>query len=184
MVMRPDIVDAAIRSVATPGKLLVMSPKGQVFDQALAAELVAAQGVTILCGRYEGIDQRVIDAHEALEVSVGDYILSGGELAAMTILDACVRILPGVLGNDATSDEESFVGGLLEYPHYTRPAAWTDAKGVERKVPDTLLSGHHERIRVWRQEQAERITKTRRPDLWERHVEKSGGMAYKSVTSG
>ena len=108
MVMRPDIVDAAIRSIAAPGKLLVMSPKGRVFDQALAAELAAGPGVTILCGRYEGIDQRVIDAHEALEVSVGDYILSGGEPAAMTILDACVRLLPGVLGNDATSAEESF----------------------------------------------------------------------------
>ena len=154
MVMRPDIVDAAIRSVAVPGRLLVMSPKGCVFDQALAGELAAGPGVTILCGRYEGIDQRVIDAHEALEVSVGDYILSGGEVAAIAILDACLRLLPGVLGNEATSDEESFVDGLLEYPHYTRPAAWTDAHGVERKVPETLLSGHHERIRVWRRQEA------------------------------
>jgi tRNA (guanine37-N1)-methyltransferase len=184
MVMRPDIVDAAIRSIANPGRLLVMSPKGRVFDQALAAELVAGPGVTIVCGRYEGIDQRVIDAHDALEVSIGDYILSGGEPAAMIVLDACLRLLPGVLGNEATSIEESFVDGLLEYPHYTRPASWTDGQGVERKVPDMLLSGHHERIRVWRREQAERITQTRRPDLWQRHVEHSGKMAYKSVTSG
>ncbi len=184
MVMRPDIVDAAIRSVQNSSPLLVMSPRGRVFDQALAAKLSSGPGVTILCGRYEGIDQRVIEAHQALEVSVGDYVLSGGEPAAMTVLDACIRLLPGVLGNSATSDEESFVGGLLEYPHYTRPATWVDAQGVERRVPDMLLSGHHEKIRTWRHEQARRVTEARRPDLWQRHVEHSGKVAYKSAPSG
>ena len=166
MVMRPDIVDAAIRSVDAPGPLLAMSPRGRVFDQALAMELAAGPGLRILCGRYEGIDQRVIEAHGALEVSIGDYVLSGGEIAATVILDACVRLLPGVMGNAATADEESFVAGLLEYPHYTRPALWRDGAGVQRNVPEVLLSGHHGRIAAWRREQAETVTRQRRPDLW------------------
>ncbi len=165
MVMRPDIVDAAIRSVASPAPLALLSPRGRVFNHALAAELAREPGLTLLCGRYEGIDQRVIDAHSPLEISIGDYVLSGGEPAAMVILDSCVRLLPGVLGNAGTLSEESFSDGLLEYPHYTRPPLWTDAQGTDRAVPEVLLSGHHGNIAKWRREQAEAITRERRPDL-------------------
>jgi tRNA (guanine37-N1)-methyltransferase len=179
MVMRPDIVDAAIRSVQVPHRLLVMSPRGQVFDQTLATELSRSEGVTLLCGRYEGIDQRVIEAHGATEISVGDYVLSGGETAAMVILDACVRLLPGVMGNETTVDEESFANGLLEYPHYTRPAVWQDANGIERTVPAVLLSGHHAKINDWRQVEAERLTCEKRPDLWQQYVETAGKLPYK-----
>jgi tRNA (guanine37-N1)-methyltransferase len=161
-----------------------MSPRGRVFDQALAAELAAGPGVRILCGRYEGIDQRVVDAHQALEVSIGDYVLSGGEIAAMVIMDACVRLLPGVMGNVNTADEESFVAGLLEYPHYTRPAVWRDDAGIERAVPEVLLSGHHEKIRQWRLDQAQSVTAKRRPDLWRQYVEQSPEVAYKNATPG
>ena len=180
MVMRPDIVDAAIRAAPASRRLLVMSPRGRVFDQKLAAELSQSEGVTLLCGRYEGIDQRVIEAHDAVEVSVGDYVLSGGETAAMVILDACVRLLPGVMGNEATVDEESFANGLLEYPHYTRPAVWVDAKGTERQVPEILLSGHHAKIQQWRLAEAERITREKRPDLWQQYVETGGKLPYKT----
>ena len=125
--------------------------------------MAAGPGVTLLCGRYEGVDQRVLDAHEVAEISVGDYVLSGGEPAALVLLDAVVRVLPGVMGNEASPAEESFERGLLEYPHYTRPADWQG-----RPVPEVLLSGHHENIRRWRLQQAERITRERRPDLWAR----------------
>ena len=121
----------------------------------------------VLCGRYEGVDQRVLDGHDAEEISVGDYVLSGGELAAQILMDACVRLLPGVMGSSASGDEESFEAGLLEYPHFTRPAEW---KG--RKVPDVLLSGHHENIRAWRREQAETVTRERRPDLYKAYTAK------------
>jgi tRNA (guanine37-N1)-methyltransferase len=185
MVMRPDIVDAAIRSLSVSNRrLLVMSPRGQVFEQKLATELSQSEGVTLLCGRYEGIDQRVIDAHGATEISVGDYVLSGGETAAMVILDACVRLLPGVMGNEATVDEESFANGLLEYPHYTRPASWQDAAGVARTVPEILLSGHHEKIKAWRLAEAERVTREKRPDLWQQYVETSGKLPYKTPSPG
>jgi tRNA (guanine37-N1)-methyltransferase len=180
MVMRPDIVDAAIRAAPASQRLLVMSPRGRVFDQHMATELAEGSGVTLLCGRYEGIDQRVIEAHKAMEVSIGDYVLSGGETAAMVILDACVRLLPGVMGNEATVDEESFANGLLEYPHYTRPASWKDAAGIERKVPDVLLSGHHEKIKAWRRAQAEHITREKRPDLWQQYVETGDKLPYKT----
>jgi tRNA (guanine37-N1)-methyltransferase len=119
----------------------------------------------VLCGRYEGVDQRVLDAHNVREISVGDYVLSGGEPAALVMLDACVRLLPNVMGNEATTDEESFSAGLLEYPHYTRPANWQG-----REVPDVLLSGHHDRIAAWRRTQAETVTRERRPDLWEKYL--------------
>jgi tRNA (guanine37-N1)-methyltransferase len=181
MVMRPDIVDAALRSIPADTPLLMMSPRGRRLDQALASKLAQGPGVRILCGRYEGIDERVIEAHGALEVSLGDYVLSGGEVAAMVTLDACVRLLPGVMGNATTTDEESFVGGLLEYPHYTRPATWTDANGTERRVPDVLLSGHHANIAAWRRAQAESITKENRPDLWKRYVEMANEVAYKNA---
>jgi tRNA (guanine37-N1)-methyltransferase len=137
------------------------------LDQALARRLAAAPGLSLLCGRYEGVDQRVLDARAVEEVSVGDYLLSGGEPAALVLLDAVVRLLPGVMGNEASLEEESFERGLLEYPHYTRPAAWRDLA-----VPEVLVSGHHEKVRRWRREAAERITRERRPDLWARYQAK------------
>ncbi|MFD2206789.1 tRNA (guanosine(37)-N1)-methyltransferase TrmD [Kiloniella antarctica] len=168
LVMRPDIVDAALNSVAgKAGPVIYLSPRGRLLDQSLVKELAAGPGVTLLCGRYEGIDQRVLDAHEVIEVSVGDYILSGGEQAALILMDAVIRLLPGVMGNRESADEESFETGLLEYPLYTRPAEWQD-----RKVPEVLSSGHHGKIKQWRQEQAEEITKKKRPDLWGKYLDK------------
>jgi tRNA (guanine37-N1)-methyltransferase len=163
MVMRPDIVAAALDAVqadGAPGLLIYLSPRGQPLRQPLVADLAAGPGIVLLCGRYEGIDQRVIEARGFREVSLGDFVLSGGELAAMALIDACVRLLPGVVGDAASLAEESFAAGLLEYPHYTRPQVWEG-----RAVPDVLLSGHHARISAWRQEQARAITKSRRPDL-------------------
>ncbi|MBP5858954.1 tRNA (guanosine(37)-N1)-methyltransferase TrmD [Marivibrio halodurans] len=165
MVMRADVVDAAIASVADrPGPLVYLTPRGRPFDQAMAADWAAGSGVTLLCGRYEGVDQRVLDKRAPLEVSLGDFVLSGGEPAALVMLDACVRLLPGVMGSRDSLEEESFERGLLEYPHYTRPADWEG-----RPVPETLLSGHHGKIAAWRREQAERATERRRPDLWSRY---------------
>jgi tRNA (guanine37-N1)-methyltransferase len=163
MVMRPDIVAEAADAVVAagaPGPLVYLSPRGEPLRQPLVAELAAGPGVVLLCGRYEGVDHRVIEARGFREVSLGDFVLSGGELAAMTLIDACVRLLPGVLGAAASLAEESFAAGLLEYPHYTRPQVWEG-----RAVPDVLLSGHHARISEWRHEQALAITKSRRPDL-------------------
>ncbi len=169
MVMRADVLDDAIRGAeAKFGKAsrkIYLSPRGRVLDQALVAELAAEKSLLLVCGRYEGIDQRVIDAERLEEVSLGDFVLAGGEIAAMALCEACVRLLPGVLGNAAATEEESFAEGLLEYPHYTRPPEWMGAK-----VPEVLISGHHEKVKVWRQEQAEKITKHRRPDLYERYV--------------
>ena len=162
MVMRPDVVDAALASVEDrPGPLLYLSPRGRLLDQEMVRDLAAGPGATLLCGRYEGVDQRVLDAREIVEVSVGDYVLSGGEPAALVLMDAVVRLLPGVMGNDDSSREESFEEGLLEYPLYTRPSEWQG-----REVPEVLTSGHHDNIRLWRLAQAEEITKARRPDLW------------------
>lgn len=166
MVMRADVVDAAIASVADePGPLVYLTPRGRRLDQALVSELAAGPGMTVLCGRYEGIDERVIESRDFTEISLGDFVLSGGEPAAVALIDACVRLLPGVMGDAASLDEESFQSGLLEYPHYTRPAEWHG-----RPVPEVLVSGHHEKIRAWRREQAERITRERRPDLWDRYT--------------
>jgi tRNA (guanine37-N1)-methyltransferase len=165
MVMRPDIVDAAIAGTDAPGPLVHLSPRGRPLDQALVAELAAGAGVRLLCGRFEGIDERVIRARAPLEVSLGDFVLSGGEPAAVALLDACVRLLPGVIGDEAALEEESFQRGLLEYPHYTRPQTW---QGLS--VPEVLLSGHHEEIRRWREAEAERATRERRPDLWQRFL--------------
>lgn len=176
MVMRPDVLDAALTATAgepgTPGRgrTIYLSPRGRVLDQDLVRELAADPVVVLLCGRYEGVDERVLVAQGVEEVSLGDVVLSGGEPAALALIDAVVRLLPGVMGNDATAGEESFEGGLLEYPHYTRPAVWTDGRGVERAVPDVLLSGHHEKVRAWRLAEAERITRARRPDLWDRYA--------------
>lgn len=172
MVMRPDVLDAALTATtggseaAEPGRALYLSPRGRLLDQALVRELAAASRVTVLCGRYEGVDERVIEAHGLEEVSLGDFVLSGGEPAALALIDACVRLLPGVMGNDETAGEESFERGLLEYPHYTRPAVWIDGRGGTRAVPEVLLSGHHGKVEAWRLAEAERITRARRPDLW------------------
>ena len=166
MVLRPDVVDAALQATAgTPGPVIYLSPKGRLLDQARVREIAQASAVTLLCGRYEGVDERVIEARGLEEVSLGDFVLSGGEPAAMALIDACVRLLPGVLGNVESLVEESFERGLLEYPHYTRPQDWRG-----RKVPETLLSGHHEKIRAWRLAEAEKITRERRPDLWARYT--------------
>lgn len=165
MVMRPDVIDAAIAAAALEAAPLVyLTPRGERLTQERAADIAAGPGVTLICGRYEGIDQRVLEARDVIEISLGDFVLSGGEPAALALLDACVRLLPGVMGAEASLDEESFSRGLLEYPHYTRPADWCG-----RKVPDVLLSGHHRNICAWRTEQAEMTTRTRRPDLWDRY---------------
>jgi tRNA (guanine37-N1)-methyltransferase len=169
MVMRPDVLDDAIREAGakfgTASRKIYLSPRGRVLDQALVKELAAEKSLLLVCGRYEGVDQRAIDAQGLEEVSLGDFVLAGGEVAAMALCEACVRLLPGVLGNAAAIEEESFAEGLLEYPHYTRPPVWKGAA-----VPEVLISGHHEKIRVWRQEQAEKITQSHRPDLYERYV--------------
>ena len=166
MVLRPDVVDAALQATAgTRGPVIYLSPKGRLLDQARVREIAQASAVTLLCGRYEGVDERVIEARGLEEVSLGDFVLSGGEPAAIALIDACVRLLPGVLGNVESLVEESFERGLLEYPHYTRPQDWRG-----RKVPETLLSGHHEKIRAWRLAEAEKITQQRRPDLWARYT--------------
>lgn len=166
MVLRPDVVDAAINSsVAKFGEVarkVFLSPRGKRLDQAMVSKFVADGSVMLVCGRYEGLDQRVIDAQRLEEVSLGDFVLSGGEVAAMALIDACVRLLPGVMGNAATVDEESFSAGLLEYPQYTRPPEWNG-----RDVPEVLISGNHEKIKAWRQAEAEKITRSQRPDLWE-----------------
>ncbi|WP_027284146.1 tRNA (guanosine(37)-N1)-methyltransferase TrmD [Rubritepida flocculans] len=166
MVMRPDVVDRAIAAAVPEGDprpLIYLTPRGRLLDQALVRELAAGPGVVLLCGRYEGVDQRVIEARAMREVSIGDYVLSGGEVAALVLLDACVRLLPGVMGAAESAEEESHAAGLLEYPHYTRPAEWQG-----RAVPPVLLSGHHAEVARWRREQAEAATRERRPDLWNR----------------
>ncbi|MDP6344125.1 MAG: tRNA (guanosine(37)-N1)-methyltransferase TrmD [Alphaproteobacteria bacterium] len=170
MVMRPDVLAGAIDSVTSGGPdiegrpVVYLSPRGRRLDQALARQLADGDGVVAICGRYEGVDQRVLEARSVDEVSVGDYVLSGGEPAAFVLLDAVVRLLPGVIGEPAALEEESFSRGLLEYPHYTRPQSWQG-----RDVPEVLTSGHHENIRAWRLARAEELTKERRPDLWERY---------------
>ena len=170
MVMRADVVDAAIAGTQAPGPLVYLSPRGRPLDQARVTELAVGPGVRLLCGRFEGVDQRVLDAHDAEEISLGDFVLSGGETAALMLMDAVVRLLPGVTGNQESLEEESFERGLLEYPHYTRPKEWQG-----RSVPDVLVSGHHENVRQWRQRQAEDVTRRRRPDLWDAYVTKADG---------
>lgn len=166
MVMRADILAAAIDSIARDGRpLILLSPRGKPLTQARARELASGPGAILVCGRFEGIDQRVIDARAFEEISIGDYVLSGGELAAMTLIDAVVRLLPGVVGADASLEEESFENGLLEYPQYTRPQTWEG-----REIPAVLTSGHHKKIAEWRRAQSLELTKSRRPDLWEAHT--------------
>ena len=176
MVMRPDVVAAALDGAARKdGPVIYLSPRGRPLDQARVAQLAGERAVTLLCGRYEGLDERVLEAREVEEVSLGDFVLSGGEPAAIALIDACVRLLPGVLGEAESLAEESFAAGLLEYPQYTRPQDWSG-----RAVPEVLLSGHHENIRQWRRARAEEITRERRPDLWERYVRDRKSVKEKS----
>ncbi|MGE0251178.1 MAG: tRNA (guanosine(37)-N1)-methyltransferase TrmD [Dongiaceae bacterium] len=162
MVLKPDVIDAALQNVKNaPGPKIYLSPRGTPFTQKLAEEWAKGPGVTMLCGRYEGVDQRALDKWQLQEVSLGDFILSGGELAALSMLDASIRLLPGVMGKEESLTEESLSNGLLEYPHYTKPREWEG-----KAVPEVLLSGHHGQIEAWRKSQAEALTKERRPDLW------------------
>lgn len=168
MVLRADVVDAALRHAAegTPPDrarwpVIYLSPRGRPFDQATARRLSACDGITLLCGRFEGVDQRVLDAHQVEEISLGDFVLTGGEIAATALIDATVRLIPRVLGNQVSTEEESFSEGLLEFPQYTRPTDWQG-----RAIPEVLQSGHHAMIATWRKAMAERLTKERRPDLW------------------
>jgi tRNA (guanine37-N1)-methyltransferase len=167
MVLRPDVVDAACAAAMPEGDtrpLVFLTPRGTPLRQKLVRELASGPGVVLLCGRYEGVDQRVVESRGMMEVSIGDYVLSGGEVAAMVLLDACVRLIPGVMGAAESADEESFSPSdgptLLEYPHYTRPAEW---RGL--RVPEVLLSGHHAEVARWRRAQSEAVTRERRPDL-------------------
>lgn len=169
MVMKPDIVSKALEATGPHKRILFLSPRGETLTQNMVKDLSTEQDLTLVCGRYEGLDQRVIDYYDMEEISIGDYVLSGGELGAMILLDACVRLLPGVMGNENTAEEESFENNLLEYPHYTRPAQWKTPDGTTIDVPDILKSGHHKNIAAWRRAQAEMITETRRPDLWRKY---------------
>jgi tRNA (guanine37-N1)-methyltransferase len=169
MVLRVDVLAAAVDHALSlhPGcPVLAMTPRGKPLSQARVRELAAGPGVTVLCGRFEGFDERIFEGRPIEEVSVGDIVLSGGEPAALMLLDACIRLLPGVMGAASSGTEESFENGLLEYPHYTRPATWEG-----RTIPEVLRSGDHAKIAAWRKQQAEDHTRLRRPDLWERHVD-------------
>jgi len=170
MVLRADVVDKALRQarIGTPvdrsrWPVIYLSPRGRPFDQATARRLAGGEGLTLLCGRFEGVDQRVLDHHQIEEISLGDFVLTGGEIAAQALLDATVRLLPGVLGNAASTEEESFSDGLLEHPQYTRPAVWEG-----QDIPAVLQSGNHAEIAKWRRQQAEELTRARRPDLWDK----------------
>jgi tRNA (guanine37-N1)-methyltransferase len=168
MVMRPDVVDAAIEAVVggeTVLPFVFLTPRGRPFDQQRARALAEGPGVLVLCARYEGVDERVLEARRPEEISLGDFVLSGGEPAAIALIDACVRLLPGIVGDSRSLADESFERGLLEYPHYTRPRVWQG-----RAVPRVLLSGDHGRIAAWRLAQAERVTYERRPDMWARYL--------------
>ena len=179
LVMKPDVVAAAIdhAQADAPGDrgrwpVICLSPRGRPLTQARVRELAAGAGLTLLCGRFEGVDQRVLEAREVEEVSIGDFVLTGGEIPAMALIDAVVRLRPGVLGNEESLVEESFSRGLLEHPHYTRPQVWEG-----RAIPEILLSGHHARIAEWRLSRAERLTRQRRPDLWRAHTSGTEGAA-------
>ena len=166
MVMRPDILGRALRANYQGGRLIYMSPRGKPLSQPLVHELAAEDNLSVICGRFEGIDQRVLDAYNVEEISIGDYVLTGGEQAAQIMLDAVIRLLPGVLGNADSTVDESFENGLLEHPQYTRPIEWEG-----RSVPDILLSGHHQNIAKWRKQQALEVTKKTRPDLLQKYLD-------------
>jgi tRNA (guanine37-N1)-methyltransferase len=171
MVMKPDVIARAIDAVAADSRpRLLMSPRGAPLTQARVAALAQGPGVVLLCGRFEGVDERVIAGRSLEEVSIGDYVLAGGELAAMVLVDACVRLLPGVMGRESSLAEESFADGLLEYPQYTRPQVWED-----RAIPDVLVGGDHGKVAAWRREAAERLTQARRADLWAAHLLRKPG---------
>jgi tRNA (guanine37-N1)-methyltransferase len=168
MVLKPDIIAAAVDSAlerCPDLPVIAMTPRGAPITQARIRALAAGPGATFLCGRFEGFDERIFEARPIEQISMGDIILSGGEMAALTLLDACIRLLPGVMGAPSSGDEESFESGLLEYPHYTRPVEWEG-----RTIPEVLRSGDHARIAAWRKQRAEEDTRLRRPDLWERHI--------------
>lgn len=173
MVLRPDVLGHALDEAALAARgrwpVIYLSPRGAPLTQAMARRLAAADGVTLLCGRFEGVDERVLEAYDIEEVSLGDFVMTGGEIAAMALIDATVRLLPGVLGNAASTEEESFSDGLLEHPQYTRPAEWRG-----RAIPEVLLSGNHAKIAAWRRAQSEAITQERRPDLWQAHEADKG----------
>ena len=171
MVLRPDVLAAAIhearRKASSTMPIIYLSPRGARFDQAMAQRLAQTDGATMICGRFEGVDERVLERFGVLEVSLGDFVMTGGEIAAQAMIDATVRLLPGVLGNADSTEEESFSNGLLEHPQYTKPAEWEGAG-----IPDTLLSGNHAKIATWRREQSEKITQERRPDLWKAYKDR------------
>jgi tRNA (guanine37-N1)-methyltransferase len=174
MVMKADVLGRAIDAAAADKRArFLLSPRGAPLTQKRVEQLAAGAGAVLVCGRFEGIDERVIAGRGLEEVSIGDYVLSGGEIAAMVLIDACVRLLPGVMGATASRDEESFTEGLLEYPQYTRPQVWEG-----QPIPEVLLSGDHGKIAAWRRAEAERLTRERRPDLWARH----SGTRAKPVT--
>jgi tRNA (guanine37-N1)-methyltransferase len=165
MVLMPEVVDRAIRARHRgPAPVVYLTPRGRPLDQAMVRGYAARSSLTLLCGRFEGVDERVLEANNVEEVSLGDFVLSGGEPAALALIDATVRLLPGVVGAEETLEDESFERGLLEYPQYTRPAEWQG-----RKVPEVLISGHHEKVKAWRLSEARAVTKARRPDLWQRY---------------
>jgi len=172
MVLRADVLEAAITDARASTKgvmpLIYLSPRGRRMDQALMRDLSKADGVTLLCGRFEGVDERILQHYNIMEVSLGDFVMTGGELAAQAMIDATVRLLPGVLGNMASTEEESFSNGLLEHPQYTKPADWQG-----HAIPEVLLSGNHAKIAAWRKAQSEQITQDRRPDLWDAHLKKA-----------
>ena len=179
MVMRADVLARAIdhaQTKSTPETpVFYLSPRGKVFDQKMANRFAKMEGITLICGRFEGVDERILESRGIEEISIGDFILSGGELAALAVLDSVVRLLPGVIGDDASLAEESFNTGLLEYPQYTRPQVWED-----KEIPEVLTSGHHEKIKAWKLEMSENLTRQRRPDLWEKYV---AGIKNKKVKS-
>jgi tRNA (guanine37-N1)-methyltransferase len=173
MVMKAEPIFAAVEALGEPEarkRVLLMSPAGRRLDQADVRELAREPWLVLIAGRYEGVDERVVEGLPAEEVSIGDYVLSGGELAAMVLIDACVRLLPGVMGAEGSLAEESFAAGLLEYPQYTRPQVWDG-----RAIPDVLVSGDHAKVAAWRRAEAERLTRERRPDLWAAHIAAKDG---------
>jgi tRNA (guanine37-N1)-methyltransferase len=180
MVMKADVLGRAIDAAKDkrPAKIedeewptIYLSPRGEKFDQKMANDFSAAKGITLICGRFEGVDQRVLESRNIREISLGDFVLSGGEIAALMLMDAVVRLIPGVIGDPETLVEESFTNGLLEYPHYTRPAVWE-----EREIPEVLTSGNHGKIKEWRLKQSEKLTKQSRPDLWEKYLAGKGAV--------
>jgi tRNA (guanine37-N1)-methyltransferase len=182
MVMRADVLARAVDAVAPAGDprpRLAMSPRGVPLTQGRIEALASGPGAVVLCGRFEGIDERLLEGRTFEEVSIGDYVLSGGEIAALALLDACVRLLPGVMGKEASGADESFAHGLLEYPQYTRPQLWEG-----RAIPDVLASGDHARIAAWRRAEAERLTRARRPDLWAAHQARAGAPKTPGKKSG